>query len=141
MTTSPRVFLVEDNPADVYLLREAFRETGFTGEITVADDGSKALDFVRRFDLDQNAPPVDLIILDLNLPKLGGLTVLTEIRRKSHLDRIPVIVLSTSPAARDNLAARELGADRYLSKAFDFRGTVRLAREIETIWRASRARR
>ena len=135
-TEALRVLLIEDNPADVHLLREAFRENGFAGDITVADDGGKALEFLRGSG-DEAEARLDLIILDLNLPKIGGLSVLAEIKKEIKLSPVLVIVLSTSRAANDCDAARKLGADRYLSKAVDYSGTLALARQIENFWRAS----
>lgn len=120
----PHILLVEDNHADVVLLMEAFRANGFACDITVASDGSRALELLAE-------PPPDLIILDLNLPKISGVTVLSEVRKNSQFAGVPVIVFSTSKAERDITEAQRAGSDRYLSKATDFDGTVELAREIE----------
>jgi CheY-like chemotaxis protein len=128
------ILLIEDNPADVLLLREAFSENRFNCVLTVADDGSKALELLRRAESCAKMPP-DLIILDLSLPKVDGFTVLAKARNDFRLSSVPVLVLSTSQAAGDIDLANQLGATRYLSKSDDFAGTLAIAREIERFCR------
>jgi two-component system response regulator len=129
-----RVLLAEDNPADVLLLKEAFREIDFRCEMIIAGDGDQALGLLT----DEHGARefvADLIILDLNLPKISGLAVLSHVRSHPRLSPIPVVLLSTSRAAADIDKAIALGANRYISKAYDFEGTVTVARDIEDFWR------
>jgi CheY-like chemotaxis protein len=129
-----QILLVEDNPADVLLLKEAFSENRFECILTVANDGSKALELLRCRKSGTKTPP-DVIVLDLSLPKVDGFTVLAEARKDFRLTDVPVIVLSTSQAAGDIDLAHQLGATRYLSKSDDFAGTLAIAREIEEFCR------
>jgi two-component system, chemotaxis family, response regulator Rcp1 len=124
-----QILLVEDNPADVLLLKEAFSENRFDCVVTVAHDGSQALEVLKHPGSRAAATP-DLIILDLSMPKVDGFTVLAEARKDFRLTNVPVIVLSTSQAAADIDLANQLGATRYLSKSDDFAGTLAIAREI-----------
>jgi chemotaxis family two-component system response regulator Rcp1 len=136
-TRRTRILLAEDNPADVRLLKEAFKENGFACDVTVADDGSKALSLMHgALNGDKGSQP-DLIILDLNLPKISGLSVLAKIKEDSRLSLTPVFMLSTSKSASDVTAAIKLGAKFYFSKSLDFAGTLLVAREIEDRWRAT----
>jgi two-component system, chemotaxis family, response regulator Rcp1 len=107
------VLLAEDNPADVYLVREAFRENGVDCTLRVASDGKEVLQI-----LSGAVPGVEtlrLIILDLNLPRHDGLEILQRLR-DLHLSHIPVVVLTSSDSPRDRQTAIQLGAARYLRK-------------------------
>lgn len=113
-----RILLAEDNPADVYLLKEALSVGGHAGvELIVVTDGEQALDFVSR----QDAPNgnVDLIVLDLNLPKSDGSDVLRSIRDDSRFASVPVVILTSSDSPRDRAVAEKLGANSYLTKPSD----------------------
>ncbi len=100
-TKAYRILLVEDNPADVYLLREAFREANLESDITLLEDGAEALSLVRGFRDGAPAPVPDIVILDLNLPKQDGRAVLEAIRETGPLKSVPVVVLTTSRSPRD----------------------------------------
>jgi two-component system, chemotaxis family, response regulator Rcp1 len=114
------IFLAEDNPADVYLLREALTaESSDDIEVVVAQDGEEALDFVERRGPFQNAGRPNLIILDLNLPKTDGNDVLRGIRESEHLSNVPVVILTSSDSPRDRAAAERLGASCYITKPSD----------------------
>jgi two-component system, chemotaxis family, response regulator Rcp1 len=129
-----KILLVEDNQADVRLLKEAFSENNFACVVTVARDGSQALEVLKQPASGAAMTP-DLIILDLSLPKVDGFTVLAEARKDFRLTNVPVIVLSTSKARGDIDLANQLGATRYMSKSHDFEGTLAIAREIEELCR------
>lgn len=114
------IFLAEDNPADVYLLKEALAaESSDDIEVVVAQDGEEALDFVERRGAFRDAAKPDLIILDLNLPKSDGSDVLRSIRESSELSAIPVVILTSSDSPRDRAAAERLGASHYITKPSD----------------------
>ena len=114
------IFLAEDNPADVYLLREALAsESSDAIDVVVAQDGEEALDFVERRGAFQYAAKPDLIILDLNLPKSDGSDVLRSIRESSDLSSIPVVILTSSDSPRDRATVERLGASYYITKPSD----------------------
>jgi two-component system, chemotaxis family, response regulator Rcp1 len=110
---SYRIFVAEDNPADVDLLRRSLEEHGAAYRLDVASDGAEALHLVEVFL--QSAIP-DLILLDLNLPKHDGIEILKRVRRHRRLDSVPVIVLTSSDSPKDRMSAMELGITRYLRK-------------------------
>lgn len=110
-----KVLLAEDNPADVYLIREALREHGVECQISVASDGRRVLELIAK------AEPLEtedlaLIILDLNLPLHDGIEILRQLRGSSALAHVPVVVLTSSDSPRDRVIASELGAASYLRK-------------------------
>jgi two-component system, chemotaxis family, response regulator Rcp1 len=111
----PHIVLVEDNPADVNLVREAIDEHGVDCELSVITDGAKAIAFMDHLDA-TSAPCPNLVVLDLNLPKCTGLEVLERIRQSSRCSNARVVILSSSDAKSDRMAALKLGADRYIRK-------------------------
>jgi len=111
------ILLVEDNPADVRLTCEALRGARFPCRVHVATDGVEAVDFLRCRGKFADAPRPQLILLDLNLPKKDGHAVLREIKADDSLRRIPVVVLTTSQAEADVMAAYDLHANAYVRKA------------------------
>jgi CheY-like chemotaxis protein len=131
---SIEVLLVEDNPGDVRLMREAFWEVDVRHCLHTASDGVEAIDFLRRREGYARAPRPDLIVLDLNLPRKDGREVLAEIKQDARLRHIPVVVLSSSAAAEDVAGAYDLHANCYVSKPVDFEQFVRVVRSIETFW-------
>ena len=126
------VLLVDDNPADLDLIREAFdKEQGVT--VSAVSDGMEAIGFLRRQDQYAGAPIPDLVMLDLNLPKKDGRSVLTEIKSDPQLRRVPIVVFSTSEAQFDVGRSYELGANSYVRKPGnlpDFSATVRSIRDF-----------
>ena len=131
---SVEVLLVEDNPGDVRLMREAFWEVDVRHCLHTASDGVEAIDFLRRREGYARAPRPDLIVLDLNLPRKDGREVLAEIKADARLRHIPVVVLSSSTAAEDVAGAYDLHANCYVSKPVDFEQFVGVVRSIETFW-------
>src|SRR4051812_45481241 len=112
-----RIFLAEDNPADVYLIREALGvETRLDVDLLVANDGAEALDYVHGRGPYASLPLPDLIVLDLNLPKSDGTDVLQSIRDSKQFREIPVVILTSSDSPRDRAAAVRLGASGYITK-------------------------
>ena len=128
------ILLVEDNPGDVRLAKEALREGDVNNNLHVASDGEEALRFLRRENGYGDAVRPDLILLDLNLPKLDGREVLAEIKADPTLRRIPVVVLTTSDADNDIARSYDLHANCYLPTPVDIEQFIVLIKSIETFW-------
>jgi chemotaxis family two-component system response regulator Rcp1 len=128
------VLLVEDNPGDVRLTREALREAKMSNNLHIAGDGVEALRFLRQEEEHADAPRPDLILLDLNLPKKTGREVLEEVKADPDLRRIPVVVLTTSEAEQDIVRSYELHANAYIKKPVDFGSFIEVVRAIEDFW-------
>jgi two-component system, chemotaxis family, response regulator Rcp1 len=131
---SAKILLVEDNPGDVRLTREALKEGKILNELSVVEDGVEALAFLRREGRYAEAARPDLILLDLNLPKKDGREVLQEIKGDGALKKIPVVVLTTSAAERDILKAYDLHANCYITKPVDLEQFMRVVQLIEDFW-------
>jgi chemotaxis family two-component system response regulator Rcp1 len=110
--TPARILLGEDNPADVYLIRQALEENGIHYKLTVAVHGGEILEVVTS----SGSEIPDLIVLDLNLPRHEGLEILKFIRESPELERVPVVILTSSDSPKDRLAASQLGASCYIRK-------------------------
>jgi len=129
-----RVLHVEDNIGDVRLIAEALKETGRDHEIAVVFDGVEALDYLFRRGRYIDAWRPELILLDLNLPKKGGIEVLAEIDADKELRQIPVVVLTSSSAPQDINRAYELNANRYITKPADLSELFSVVGELEKYW-------
>jgi CheY-like chemotaxis protein len=134
MGKSIEVLLVEDNPADVRLTLEAFKESKVETHLSVVEDGIEALAFLRREGKYVNAPRPDLILLDLNIPRKNGRTLLAEIKEEENLRSIPVVVLTTSQAESDILTTYRYHANCYITKPVDFELFVKVVKSIENFW-------
>jgi CheY-like chemotaxis protein len=128
------VLLVEDNPGDVRLTREALGEARREISLNVVNDGLDALRFLRREPPYASAPRPNLILLDLNLPKKDGREVLKEIKTDEELKEIPVVVMTTSDAQADVRRAYGLHANCYVTKPADFDAFVTLVKSLEQFW-------
>lgn len=128
------ILMVEDNPGDVRLTREAFKGAKILNNLHVAEDGEKALAFLNRKGKYAEAPRPDIILLDLNLPKKDGRQVLMEIKSDENLKRIPVVVLTISKAEEDILKCYNLHANCYIVKTFDFEQFIKAIKSIEDFW-------
>lgn len=131
---SPRILLVEDNPADANLVSEVFEESRFAADIEHVEDGIEAMDFLNRRPPFENAARPDLVLLDLNLPRKNGRQVLKEIKADETLKLIPVIVLTTSSSENDILESYRNSANCYLTKPIDFDEFVRVVGLIKDFW-------
>lgn len=129
-----RVLIVEDNAGDVGLLKEAFREVETPHSIFVANDGLDALDFVHKRHNHPDKPTPDVVLLDINLPRLTGHEVLREIKTHPVLRSVVVLMLSSSAEHRDVIDAYDAQANGYLRKPFEVEDYFRLARAIEKFW-------
>jgi chemotaxis family two-component system response regulator Rcp1 len=128
------VLLVEDNPADVRLTREALAEGKVRNNLHVAGDGVAALEFLRREGPHADAPHPDLILLDLNLPRKNGREILAEIKEDDALRRIPVVVLTTSEDEEDILRSYQLHANCYVTKPVGLEQFLAVVRQIDSFW-------
>src|SRR6478609_4384285 len=125
------VLLVEDDPGDVLMTREAFEEHKLRNRLSVVSDGDEALAYLRQEGIHRDAPRPDLILLDLNLPRRDGREVLSEIKSDPELRRIPVVVLTTSQADEDILRSYQLHANAYVTKPVDFERFVSVVKQID----------
>jgi CheY-like chemotaxis protein len=131
---SIEVLLVEDSPGDVRLTQEAFREANEFVHLHVATDGVEAMAFLKREGVHAQAPRPDLILLDLNLPKMDGREVLAHIKDDASLKTIPTVILTTSDAEVDIVKSYELHANCYLSKPVQLDAFETLVKSINTYW-------
>jgi two-component system response regulator len=125
------VLLVEDDEGDVLMTREALAEGRILNRLHVVGDGAEALEFLRREGRHTGAIRPDIVLLDLNLPRIDGRQVLKEIKADEDLRRIPVVVLTTSEAEEDVLRSYDLHANAYVSKPVDFDRFVTVIRQID----------
>ena len=128
------VLLVEDSPGDVRLTREAFRDANRSIHLHVASDGVEAMAFLRRDGVHVHAPRPDLILLDLNLPKMDGREVLAHIKDDDSLRTIPTVILTTSEAEADVVTSYQLHANCYLSKPVQLDAFENLVKSINDFW-------
>ena len=135
-TNVVEILLVEDNPGDVRLTHEALKEGHVLNNVNVISDGVEALAFLRREGRHAGAPRPDLILLDLNLPKMSGREVLAQIKADEDLRRIPVVVLTTSQAEEDILKSYNLHANSFVTKPVGLEQFIAVVRQIEDYWLA-----
>jgi two-component system, chemotaxis family, response regulator Rcp1 len=128
------ILLVEDNPGDVQLTKEALEEGNLFVNLSVANDGVEAMAFLRRQGEHADAPTPDIILLDLNLPKKGGREVLQEIKADADLKCIPVVVLTTSEAEADIVSTYGLHANCYITKPVDIDQFIKIVQLLEQFW-------
>jgi CheY-like chemotaxis protein len=128
----PPILLVEDNPVDVDLTLRAFSRRKLANPVIVARDGEEALAWIPRWQAGETKPAV--ILLDLNMPRVDGLTVLRQLKSQPELQRIPVVILTTSKEDRDINTAYDLGANSYIVKPVDFNNFMEVAQQIELYW-------
>lgn len=131
---SIEILLVEDNPGDVRLTQEAFKEGHIRNNLSVVKDGAAAMDFLMKSGEYKNSPTPDLILLDLNLPKKNGHEVLEEIKKDPNLKMIPVIILTSSEADKDVVRAYSLNANCYIRKPVDLDQLLKVVKAIDSFW-------
>jgi len=125
------VLLVEDDPGDVLMTREAFKDNKLANRLSVVSDGVDAMAFLRKEDQYAGSPTPDLVLLDLNLPRMDGREVLAAMKSDPELRRIPVVVLTTSEAEEDVLRSYSLYANAYVTKPVDFQRFIEVVRQID----------
>jgi chemotaxis family two-component system response regulator Rcp1 len=128
------ILLVEDNPGDVRLTREALKEAKVLNNLSVVQDGIEAIAFLRREGKYAQEVRPDIIFLDLNLPKKDGREVLAEIKKDPNLRRIPVVILTTSKAEEDVVKTYDLHANCYITKPVDIDQFVMVVKSVEEFW-------
>jgi CheY-like chemotaxis protein len=130
-TTSVQILLVEDDPGDVLMTREALVDSKLLHRLHVLDNGEQAVQYLRREPPYSDAVRPDLVILDLNLPRLDGRELLSIVKSDPALLRIPCVVLTTSDAEEDVMRSYDLHANAYVTKPVDFEAFVRVVRQID----------
>ncbi|MGS2742531.1 response regulator [Halomonas sp. LS-001] len=128
------VLLIEDEPADVHLTRMAFKEGRLPIEVHDVGDGVEALAFLQQEGKYQDAPKPDLILLDLNMPRMDGKTFLERFKQLDKISRIPVVVLTTSEAESDILESYDLGACGFIVKPVDIDQFINSIQALEDYW-------
>jgi chemotaxis family two-component system response regulator Rcp1 len=128
------ILLAEDSPGDVRLTEEAFRGANREIRLHVVSDGVEAMDFLRRREPHAHAPRPDLILLDLNLPRMDGRAVLAQIKGDDNLKLIPTVILTTSDAQDDIVRSYELHANSYLTKPVQLEDFENLVKSINDFW-------
>ncbi|HEV2519312.1 MAG TPA: response regulator [Thermoplasmata archaeon] len=128
------ILLAEDNPADVRLMRELLKESTIVTELHVVSDGEEAVAYMRKRGKYVDAPRPNLVLLDLNMPKRDGRSVLREVKADPELKRIPVIVLTTSGAEEDIRQSYDAHANCYVRKPTDFADFQTIFQKFETFW-------
>ena len=128
------ILLVEDNPGDVLLTQEAFKRAKIRNNLVVAPDGDVALKILNKEDGYEDAKTPDLILLDLNLPKVNGKEVLEQVKTSDRLKRIPIVVLSSSKAEQDINQSYDLHANSYVTKPINIQKLATIVQSIESFW-------
>ncbi len=128
------ILVVEDNPADAYLIQRAFRSSVNSIRTSVVEDGLSAIDFLRRQGSHSEAPRPDIVLLDLNIPGKDGHEVLREIKGDPALREIPVVIYTSSSAPKDIQLAYRLGSNCYVRKPIDADGFFHVMSSIESFW-------
>jgi len=135
--TPPRqrfnILLLEDNPADIYLLRQALKNAGVDVELTVIEDGAEGLAFARRQGKYAGSVIPDLGVLDLNLPKGGGESVLRAMRQSNDLDRVPVVIMSSSSAPSEQANIKDLGVEQFIRKPADLEAFLQIGYVLKEV--------
>lgn len=130
-TSVIELLLVEDDPGDVLMTREALSDSKLLNNLHVVDNGEQALAFLRRQGEFANAPRPDLMLLDLNLPRLDGREVLAVVKQDPDLSTIPIVVLTTSDAEEDVIRSYQLHANAYVTKPVDFDSFVSVVHQVD----------
>jgi CheY-like chemotaxis protein len=130
---APRILLAEDNRGDVFLVQESLREHQIKHELYVVRDGEEALDYLGRTGRPDELPFPDLILLDLNLPKVDGSTVLSELRQNPESARVPVIVVTSSDSAKDRERMAQLGISYYFRKPTEYEAYMQLGSIVKEV--------
>jgi chemotaxis family two-component system response regulator Rcp1 len=128
------ILLIEDNPGDVRLIKEGLRDSRVINQIHVVQDGEEASNFLFKNDGYKNVPTPDIILLDLNLPKKDGRTLLAEIKKDEKLQRIPIVILTSSKAESDIDMAYQLHANSYIRKPLDLAEFIAMIQAFEQFW-------
>lgn len=129
-----RILLVEDNPADVVLIKQAFSEVEIPHQLSVCRDGQEGLEYLRKENSFQNAETPDLVLLDINMPRLNGLELLEIIKTDDIMGVIPVVILTTSESEEDILKSYQLHVSSYIRKPVEFSEFLSAIQQIQEYW-------
>ncbi|MCS7004880.1 MAG: response regulator [Cytophagales bacterium] len=129
-----QILLVEDNLADIVFTQKALQKTAINANLYAVRDGEEALEFLYRRGKYYGAPRPDLILLDINLPKMSGHEVLQKLRSETHLENIPIVILTSSDAEFDISKSKQMSVRSYWIKPCNFGEFCRMIKQIETIW-------
>jgi CheY-like chemotaxis protein len=127
------ILMVDDNPADIFFMRTALEHEGIESEILIAGDGEKAIEFIEAAEADPAAPCPQLVLLDLNLPRVGGTEVLRRLRQSIRCAKVQVIIVTSSDAPNDRAETASLGASRYFLKPQDLDGYLKLGAAVREV--------
>ncbi len=130
---TPLVLLVEDSPADIYIVRESLKKHMQEVTLQVLNDGEKAFALIEAAEADDSAPSPSLLILDLNLPKRSGQEVLRRLRQSSKLGRIPVVIFTSSDSPADRAETTRLGATAYFRKPADLEEFMCIGKVVQSV--------
>ena len=130
---SPFVLLVEDSPADIYIVKESLKKHLKDIELRVLSDGEKAFALIEATEADESAPPPSILILDLNLPKRSGQEILKRIRQSTKLGRIPVVIFTSSDSPADRAETTRLGATAYFRKPADLEEFMCIGKVVQSV--------
>lgn len=131
------ILLADDDPADILLTRRAFRAARLQNALYVVNDGEELLEFLRhekRYAAPADAPRPDLVLLDLNMPRMDGREALAELRADPRFASLPVIILTTSQQEADVLRTYDLGANSFISKPVDLAGLIEVIKALDNYW-------
>lgn len=128
------ILVVEDNPGDARLVEEALRESRLYNNLNHVTDGAEAMAFLERDGVHANAPKPDIVLLDLNLPRVDGRDVLARMKANPDLQKIPVVALTTSSATEDVDACYRAGANAYITKPVDFEKFIDAIKVFDQFW-------
>jgi CheY-like chemotaxis protein len=134
MNQEIKILLIEDNAGDIVLTTQALKKANICNGISVVMDGEEALKYLRKEGLFKNADTPDLILLDINLPKIDGMEVLSEIKNDENLLRIPVVMLTTSDSEKDIMNSYYNHANCYIAKPVDFNKFIDVVQTIKDFW-------
>ena len=131
---TPVILLVDDNEVDQYLTRRAFAQSGFNVRLECVDDGDLCMQYVRKEPPFADLPSPDLVLLDINMPRMSGMDVLREMKADENLRRIPIVALTTSQSDRDRQEMYDLRVNSYIIKPVDFNAFVRIVKSLCEYW-------
>jgi two-component system, chemotaxis family, response regulator Rcp1 len=131
---SVEVLIIEDNEGDIRLIKEAFKDSKIVNKFSVVSDGQQALDFLNKSGEFESSVRPDIILLDLNLPKINGFDVLREVKSNPALQKIPVIIFSRSASDNDVLRSYNLNANSFVSKPADLEEFLNVVKTIGEFW-------
>jgi chemotaxis family two-component system response regulator Rcp1 len=129
-----RILLAEDEPADIELVKQAFKQTKIMSELSIVNDGVELLEFLRKEGRFEKASTPDLILLDLNMPRMSGREALSEIRKDPRITSLPVVVMTSSPSEEDIVKSYQLHANCFVRKPLAMSEFEKIVTEIEYFW-------